>query len=610
MLWKLSEQLSNDQQKLKIIEEAMGDKNYLHILETIEWEMPIDSYEVKVTSATKSKLDILKKMIMTLAQNDSGVSLTDASEFLRVDALFVEDLINQMERTGILEKISKVYRLTKIGQTQLAAGTVLGEPQVEKIEFQFNALQKKVLNDIDTNPFIHSEKDEGHQYYRYSEGETSLTNRVLEESEFRQYLIGSRQPFEIGGKEKIISKISPLQFMNRKYGKVLEFRLYDLAEDHVFTRVWNGANSKFDESLENQINELENETWREQYHEEILDQMPKRYERLRELMLQTDSEKQNGKQEGKFIELLRGIDIRNRFIDSFEQTQKKMLMVSPWISSSVMDREMFDRLEKFAASGKTLYISWGIAKQIKYEDRAPNAELIQRIRSIKHKDGTPAIFIRWFGNQHNKEIVLDKKTLLLGSFNWLSYRGDYNLRHESVVITTEEGLIDETIHMIEEKFIVELERELQQIFNHSARSLDSIKLKNWMKELIMLDTQLDKRKELSTKLMLHLHNENREDLAFELSKLWLVYDKEEVGALDYLKELLVRHETERATQYFMLALKHVQTSSIWPSAEIFSAHADWFAQFEKFIEAKEELLREKNKVLVSKKKVKNQRKKR
>lgn len=592
MLWKLSDKLSSDQQELKIIEEAMGDNQYLHILETIEWKIPVNLYELDITSATKSKLDILKKMIMTLAQSERGVSSQVASNFLRVDTLFVDDLIHQMERTGLLENDADVYRLTKVGQAQLAAGTVLGEPEVECFKFYVNALQNIVLNDVDTNPFIYSESesDVGPPLYRYGGDEVDLKNKILEEAEFKQYLIDSGQPFEIGGKEKIISKIEPLKLMSRRYGKVIEFRLYDLAKDEVFTRVWNGALSKFDESLENQINELENETWREKYHEEILDQVPNRYERLRKLMLQAEVKEKNGKQ--TMIELLRGIDIRERFLNSFEQTQRKMLMVSPWISTSVMDREMFNRLEKFASEGKTLFISWGIAKHLKNEDRAPDAELIKKIRSIQHKDGTPAVFIRWFGNQHNKEIVIDQKTLLLGSFNWLSYRGDYNLRHESVMVTSEDNLIRETSHMIEEKFINELERELQRILNHPPQDLEAIRLKRWMKELIMLDSQLEKRKELVKRLIQHLGNENKQDLILELAKLWLLYDKEEMGAHDYLKGLLVTHETEVATEYFMLALKHVSTSSLWPTAEIFSSHVDWFAQFEKFIEAKEELVKE------------------
>lgn len=594
MLWKLSDQLSNDQQELKIIEEAIGDHQYFHILETTEWKIPVDLYEFDITSATKSKLDILKKMLMTLAQNDRGISSKDASDFLRVDPLFVDDLIHQMERTGLLEKTSDNYSLTKIGQSQLAAGTVLGEPKVEHFKFYLNALQNVVLNDVDTNPFIYSESedDEEIQLYRYRKKETDLENKILEETEVKQYLIDSGQPFEIGGKEKIISKIEPLELKNRKHGKVIEFRLYDLAKDEVFTRVWNGALSQFDESLENQINELESETWREKYHEEILDKVPNRYERLKKLMQQDEVEQKNGKRKDRMIELLRGIDIRERFLSSFEQTRRKMLMVSPWISTSVMDREMFNRLEKFAAEGKTLYISWGIAKHLKNEDRAPDAELIKRIRSIQHKDGTPAIFIRWFGNQHNKEIVIDQNTLLLGSFNWLSYRGDYNLRHESVMVTSEGDLILETSHMIEEKFIHELERELQVILNYPPQDLEAIMLKRWMKELIMLDSQFEKRKELAERLTQHLRNENKQNLILELAKLWLVYDKEEMGAHDYLKELLVAHETELATQYFMLALKHVSTSSLWSTAEIFSSHADWFEQFEKFIEAKEELARE------------------
>ncbi|WP_047392746.1 hypothetical protein [Exiguobacterium sp. ZWU0009] len=53
--------------------------------------------------------------------------------------------------------------------------------------------------------------------------------------------------------------------------------------------------------------------------------------------------------------------------------------------------------------------------------------------------------------------------MLLGSFNWLSYRGDYNLRNESVIVTQDSVVIKETTEYIEEKFLTALEQDLQQL---------------------------------------------------------------------------------------------------------------------------------------------------
>ena len=55
-------------------------------------------------------------------------------------------------------------------------------------------------------------------------------------------------------------------------------------------------------------------------------------------------------------------------------------MVSPWISSHVVDHEMLVRLQKFAKQNKTLYISWGIAKNRNNEDRLPSVELLKQLR--------------------------------------------------------------------------------------------------------------------------------------------------------------------------------------------------------------------------------------
>jgi hypothetical protein len=118
-----------------------------------------------------------------------------------------------------------------------------------------------------------------------------------------------------------------------------------------------------------------------------------------------------------------------------------------------VDKELIDRFRKIASQNGVIYIGWGISKEKRNEDRQPPDHLIETLKGIKNAKGEPALFIHWIGNHHNKEIVVDESVHLLGSFNWLSYRGDYSLRSESVTKVTNREIVQEELSYLESRFI-------------------------------------------------------------------------------------------------------------------------------------------------------------
>lgn len=229
---------------------------------------------------------------------------------------------------------------------------------------------------------------------------------------------------------------------------------------------------------------------------------------------------------------------------------------------------MINVLETFTAAGKTLYIAWGIAKRPELEDRAPAMNLLDRLFAIRHDDGTPVIFVRWFGNQHNKEIDIDRSKLLLGWFNWLSYRGDYNLRNESVIVTPDQPVISETIEHLKSKFLIALKQELPDLLpsneqeKTSPLEFDRMRILNWMKELILLDSAFEERKRLSDQLHQTVLAGGDLRLAHELAQLWLNHRKEDFGAIDYLAVLLDRQDIDWAHTYYTYALQMILDCTI------------------------------------------------
>lgn len=579
LLWKLWDDHSSNELHERMLHQAIEEKDYLITLGIEEWKIPLHSYQLKFTASTKTKIDILKKMIM---HSMLHIKVTDAkflSDFLRVDSLFIEDIIDLMIETGLVIKRNGTYHLTAVGTEQYEAGMTLSEPYEEYLSFQYTLLNKEPVIADEANVLIKENWEL--EDYRYADGKlTDLTGIVLEEEALRQYAKQSGAVFEIGGSEKVVSKIEPIELKETKFAKCIEFRLYDILADKVYTRVWNGALGRWDELIEDEINMKDSEQWKAEYEEAITNNFPERYKFLRSKLEELNNSNSSKKKKDNELSILRGMDIRERFIDSFAKTKEKMLMVSPWISSRVVDKFMLSRLQQFAKQNKTLYISWGIAKSFDREDRKPSEELLRKLKNIKHKDGTPAVFVRWLGNQHNKEIVVDNNYHLLGSFNWLSYRGDQDIRHESVVVINDKNVINDTTHYIEAKFIDALEKELAEILRKEAEDLGDSQLLDWMKELIMLTSYSERRIALSKKLVDFLFENKKEKLLHEIASLWVRYKREDFGVRSHLGRLLHGEQFDLAKEYFGLCKMNLpaETLKLWDKSPELKEHNEWLKE--------------------------------
>ena len=89
---------------------------------------------------------------------------------------------------------------------------------------------------------------------------------------------------------------------------------------------------------------------------------------------------------------------------------------------------------------------------LRAEDHSPPQGLLDALQSIQTPDGVPAVGVWWLGNHHNKEVVVDQAIYLMGSHNWLSYRGDRLPRGESVFYVTAPETIKNALDYLEPLF--------------------------------------------------------------------------------------------------------------------------------------------------------------
>ena len=104
--------------------------------------------------------------------------------------------------------------------------------------------------------------------------------------------------------------------------------------------------------------------------------------------------------------------------------RSRLLILSPWITSEVVDADALLAIGKLLERGVELYIGYGMDDQKKRKAIPPSLETLSR----RH----PNFTLCELGNTHEKVLIKDDDYIVSGSFNWLSFRGDPHrtLRHE------------------------------------------------------------------------------------------------------------------------------------------------------------------------------------
>lgn len=127
-----------------------------------------------------------------------------------------------------------------------------------------------------------------------------------------------------------------------------------------------------------------------------------------------------GFEESAVIESVRGISVlehRRQLEFALTQSRRRLLLISPWVRSGVVNRTFLRQLESRLRSGCIVTIAHGIGRDDDGSDRKALEALTQL--ASKYSRFT---FAR-LENTHAKVLVYDD-TWISTSFNWLSFRGD------------------------------------------------------------------------------------------------------------------------------------------------------------------------------------------
>ncbi|MEK4523747.1 hypothetical protein NSQ95_01940 [Psychrobacillus sp. FSL W7-1457] len=243
----------------KRLEKEIYQNSKVKIMESLNWCVPVHTIEVEYKRVKRTKMDVLMKMMLISFQKANINTSAQLSELLMVEQLFIDDLIEVMRKSGLIEKREANIVLTAKGKQQLEQGIFEEEQEPGTHNILFSPTHKNFLSG-DIKPA--SEGEELLQVYRYAKDEKKL---AIEQAILLDALHQSNIEEHEGEELIIISEIISSTEMYIDDIPCLEYIIYNEQEDLFFARVWNTLTDQWDEALETQLNENERLSWREKF---------------------------------------------------------------------------------------------------------------------------------------------------------------------------------------------------------------------------------------------------------------------------------------------------------------------------------------------------------
>lgn len=242
-----------DNVKKNLNRELLADPN-VRLLHSATWTIPIQEIEISYETVKRTPMDLLMKMLLIVFSKMQTDSVEEISDLLRVEPLFIEDMIKSMQYAKMIEKKPEYFSLTDTGKEQLKLGIFIHPPEKEEKTAYYSSTHGE---------FLFGELKEGSEpLYRYAKEEVAVEK--IEENQLRKAVDKLSATIE---EELLITvqSIRSVTELDMHTVPIFEYHLYHAAEDKMYARVWNSLSAQWDEQLAEEIMEKELSTWREHY---------------------------------------------------------------------------------------------------------------------------------------------------------------------------------------------------------------------------------------------------------------------------------------------------------------------------------------------------------
>jgi len=137
--------------------------------------------------------------------------------------------------------------------------------------------------------------------------------------------------------------------------------------------------------------------------------------------------------------------------DALDTAKERILLLSPWLRSGVIDDEFLDKLAAALQRGVEVYLGWGMSG---HEGSRPDADppVLEALTKLAAHEGR--FHLKRLGRTHAKVLICDQRFVVVTSFNWLSFKGDpkRTFRDERGTMVTIEDHVNDQFESLTARF--------------------------------------------------------------------------------------------------------------------------------------------------------------
>ncbi|MCC5603926.1 hypothetical protein [Nostoc favosum] len=457
-----------DENLKKLVDEIEAQSPSLSVLAARQFRYSLSQTSIEVNIKEPRQFNVLEEFIIRAAIEFQPPPTEDElASVLGLDSVFIKTTTTTLRSLQTLSPTSPLT-VTPEGRSFYEKGSVpqppypvqiyaITDPLSDKITFQSESLNETTITLPDLADFIAIDR-------------TIADISSLPLEEIQKSIQASGLALHVPEEGKIVTSCRVLASTQKIWRKISLFVVFDALEDKLTIQIRNGK--QILESASNWLEVLhtegkislqtlcklstetinfEREAILKQKNTEIEARLEKIRQKALEAATKATGEGDNYKALGEAVQLRDG-QINLAFSEVLNSAKSQILIYSPWVNQAVVNEKFLTLLQKLANHGVWILIGHGIARRQEDEDKLIPPEVEKKLRAIKTPDGLPSVQVFWLGDSHVKEVIVDKEIHLCGSHNWLSYRGDYLPRGESVYKVTIPHQVQEAYQFLANRF--------------------------------------------------------------------------------------------------------------------------------------------------------------
>ncbi|WP_039042877.1 hypothetical protein [Sporosarcina sp. ZBG7A] len=229
------------------------------VLADQSWGFTAHKVLVSYTTVTKTKMDVLMKMMLMSVQQLSIERPDELAQLLGVELLFVEDLLSIMKGAGLV--VNKgIWSITELGVSQLTTGMLLHETEAEESVLVVSPLHNEFLDVEKSQPL-----QENLDPFRYEKDPSKWATSDISTDSLQSELAALVEQDNTMERQRVVEQVLKVEKIEQFQIPCFEFHIYNTNQDALYARIWNTFTEQWDETLEQLVHTNERSSWRDRY---------------------------------------------------------------------------------------------------------------------------------------------------------------------------------------------------------------------------------------------------------------------------------------------------------------------------------------------------------